>query len=116
MKAVLATAALRGTAAVAGTYSSGPIANPGGAGDVICLTHISAVGGTTQSLNVKAQSSPDGSTWTDIPGAAGAALTAIGSNSFNCAVDDDYIQIVAVVGGTGSPTVTYRAVALVVPG
>lgn len=113
LRTVLGDVVLRGTAAVAGTYSSGPIANAGMAGSVDVLVHISAVGGSSQTLNVKLQSSPDASTWTDIAGASATQLTAVGSTAFNAAVADQYVQAVATVGGTGSPTVTYRVAVMV---
>jgi hypothetical protein len=105
------TSALR----AAGTYSSGPIFSAGKAGSVVVLVHISAVGGSTQTLDVKLQSSPDASTWADIAGAASTQLTAVGSTSFNALVNDAYVQAVAVLGGTGSPTATFRVAALVLP-
>jgi len=113
LRTVLGDVVLRGTAAVAGTFSSGPIANAGQAGTVQVLVAISAVGGSTQTLNVKLQSAPDAATWTDIPGAASTQLTAVGGTSFNAAVADSYVQAVATVGGTGSPTVTYRVAVMV---
>jgi hypothetical protein len=113
LRTVLGDVVLRGTAQVAGTYSSGPITNPGAASTVLVLVHVSAVGGSTQTFNVKLQSSPDNSTWTDVPGASATALTAIGTESFNALIPDRYAQVVAVVGGTGSPTVTSQIAVMV---
>jgi hypothetical protein len=104
------------TLRAAGTYSSGPIANPGAISNVGLWVFASAVGGTTQTLDVVIQTSPDGSTWTSLTSSAITQMTAIGSAQSNAYVPAEYIQVLATVGGTGSPTVTFRVEVLVVPG
>jgi hypothetical protein len=113
LRTVLGDVVLKSAAQPAGTYSSGPVSNAGAAGSVVVLVHISAVSGSSQSLIVKLQSSPDASTWSDIPGATSTTLTALGSTSFNALVDNVYVQAVATVGGTGTPIVTFRVAVLV---
>jgi hypothetical protein len=114
MKGFLATIVMPMTAQGAGTYTSGPIANSGQAGVIIAAIHISAVTGSTQTLITKLQSSPDAATWTDIPGSTSATLTAVGNTMVNAFVDDDYVQVSATVGGTGTPVVTFKVTCLVV--
>lgn len=114
LREVLGMVAIPTSAMGAGTYTSGPIANPGIAASVVAHVHASTVSGTTQTLNVSIQSSNDNVTWTTIPGSAAAQLTGVGNSSTNAYADDDYIQIIAVVGGTGTPVVTFRVSCLVV--
>jgi hypothetical protein len=116
LRSVIGTIVMPMTAQGAGTYTSGPIANPGAAASVIAAIHISAVTGSTQTLITKLQSSPDGTTWTDIPGSTSATLTAIGNTMVNAIADDDYVQVSATVGGTGTPVVTFKVSCLVVTG
>lgn len=62
-----------------GTAGNGVLDNSttGGAttGGCTAQLHVSTVSGTTPSLTVKIQGSPDGTTWTDIPGMTFAAVT-----------------------------------------
>ncbi len=66
--------------------------------------------GTTPTLAVKLQDSPDNSTWTDITGATFTGLTdaAAGNEDINVDLDvaERYIRAVATIGGT-NPSFTY---------
>lgn len=98
----------------AGANTSSPVSAPGGAADVLVMVHVSAVSGTSPTLNVTLEQSADGSSgWTAVTGGVVAQLTAAGSGMANAAVTQSYIRVVATVGGTATPTVTGR-VALVV--
>ncbi|MDF1536071.1 MAG: hypothetical protein P1S46_06145 [bacterium] len=77
------------------------------------ILHAAAGTGTTPTLDVKLQSSPDNSAWSDISGAtftqvdntAGGSLQAIGVD-----IDTDkYIRAVATIAGT-TPSFTFGVV------
>jgi hypothetical protein len=65
--------------------------------------------GTTPTLDVKLQSSPDNSTWTDIPGAVFAQVVAVASQQI-LGIDvvkcQRYIRTVSTITGT-TPSFTY---------
>lgn len=115
LRNVLGDVAIKSSAAVAGTYASGPIANPGATSNVIAMVHVSAVSGTTKTLDVAIQTSPDNSTWTTVPGGSIAQMSAVGNSMCNAYCTDEYIQVLATVAGTGTPIVTYRVFTLVIP-
>lgn len=95
-------------ARTAGAYASGPIANAGAASGVLMLVAASAVSGTTQTLDAVLQTSPDGTTWTSRTATAIAQLTAPGNAlSMGDVTPYEYVQVLATVGGTGTPTVTF---------
>jgi hypothetical protein len=99
----------------AGTFSSGPLDVAGGANFAVAFVNVSAAGGTTHTLDVKLQSSNDGSTWADLPGGAITQITGTANSAIASAlVNDDYVQAVATVGGTGSPTVTFAVGVLII--
>lgn len=103
------------TARAAGTYSSGPIANPGATSDVLALVYVAAVAGTTHTLDVALQTSPDNSTWTSVTGGGITQMTAAGNSVAYARCNDEYIQVLATVGGTGSPTVDFKVAVMVIP-
>jgi hypothetical protein len=97
----------------AGANNSPAVGVPGSVADVVVMVHVSAVSGTTPTLNVTLEQSADGSTgWTAVTGGAVTQLTAAGSALANAAVTQPYIRVVATVGGTASPTVTGRVALL----
>jgi hypothetical protein len=99
----------------AGTYSTGPLVEAGNANWVVVYVNVSAATGTTHTLDVKLQSSNDGSVWTDLPGGAITQITGTANTAIAAAPpNDDYVQAVATVGGTGSPTVTFSLGALII--
>jgi hypothetical protein len=94
----------------AGTFSSGPLANAGLANWCALYANVSAASGTTHTLDVKLQGSNDGASWTDIPGAAITQITGTANSAATSGpVPYEYVQAVATVGGTGSPSVTFAA-------
>lgn len=115
LKAILGDVVLPSAARNAGTYSSGPIANPGATSNVVVLAHVSAVNGATPALDVVLQTSNDGSSWSSVASSATPQLTAAGNTMANALVDDDYIQVLATVAGAGTPAVTFRVAVMVIP-
>lgn len=111
LREVFGDTVLTGTTAAAGA-SSGPIANPGVINDIIVLTHVSAITGTSPTLSVAVEQSDDNSTYTAVTGGSGANITAAGSQSINCRVTKPYVRVTTTIGGT-TPAVTYRVSALV---
>jgi hypothetical protein len=98
----------------AGIFASGPLIEAGQANWVVVYVNVSAATGTTHTLDVKIQSSNDGSTWTDVPGGAITQITGTANSAIAAAPpNDDYVQVVATVGGTGSPTVTFGVAVLI---
>jgi len=103
------------SAAAAGTYVSGPIASPGLANDVQLLVHVSAFTGTP-TLNVSLEESTDNATWTALTGSAIAQIgAATGSANANARPTKSYVRVTATVAGT-TPTVSFRALVLIIPG
>lgn len=101
LRNVLGTVAVPSGTRAAGAYASGPLANPGVANIVVVITQaLTFVGAAT--LDVIVQTSPDGATWTSIPTSAITQLSATGSAIKAAVVDDDYVQVLATVGGVGS--------------
>lgn len=103
------------TARAAGNYSSGPIANPGATSDVVALVHCTAITGTSPTVDVVLQTSPDNSTWTSVTGGATAQLTAAGNAVAYARCDAEYIQVKATIGGTASPTADFQVAVMVIP-
>lgn len=103
------------TAAAAGTYTSGPVANSGAASDVIVMVHVTAATGTGPTLVCSLEESATGEGgWTAVPGSATASLGAAGNAMSNARATKSYVRVTATVGGTG-PAVTGRVSALVFP-
>lgn len=113
LRAVQGDVALPSAARGAGTYVSGPVANPGVASDVVLLVHATATSGTP-TLNASLEESTDGTSWTAVPGSSIAQLSAAGNASANARITKPYVQVTSVVAGT-TPSVTYRAAVLVIP-
>jgi hypothetical protein len=67
---------------------------------------VTAASGTTPTLDVKVQTSPDGTTWTDVSG--GSFTQATGTTTQHKVISniDRYVRHVATIGGT-SPSFTY---------
>ena len=105
---------LTGTAASAGA-SSGPIANPGYAADILCNIHVTAITGTTPTLSLAIEQSDDNSSYTAITGAGTASnITAAGNVTVGGRVTKPYVRVTSTIGGT-TPAVTYRVLALIIP-
>lgn len=113
LRNVMGDVALIGSAAAAGA-SSGPIANPGFAADVVLMVQCAAATGTSPTLNVVLEESVDNSTWTAVAGGAAPQLTAAGSSTSNARLTKSYVRVTSTIGGT-TPAITYRALVLVVP-
>jgi hypothetical protein len=91
----------------AGTYGTGPVSNPGSANIVQFFVVVSAVGGSTQTIDAVVQTSPDGTTWTSLTPSAITQLTTTGQDSSFAFVSQAlYAQVLVTIGGTGTPTAT----------
>ena len=106
IKYVFGDVALTFTAAAAGAYSSGPLENAGQARMAEAWVNITAVAGTTNTIDLKFQTSADGTTWSDVAGGTLPQLTAVGNARCSALVTGNFVQVVATLGGTGSPTAT----------
>jgi hypothetical protein len=74
---------------------------------------VGTVSGTTPTLDVKIQDSPDNSVWTDITGAAFAQKTATGTTEeIHFMTNKRYVRAVATIGGT-SPNFNFGCYLLV---
>lgn len=114
LRAVLGDAALPSAARAAGSYTSGPAANAGMAADVLLMVHVTAVSGTTPTLNCSLEQSADGTSWSAVPGSATAQLSAAGNAVAAAAITANYVRVASTVAGT-NPSITYRATLLVIP-
>ncbi|GII89632.1 hypothetical protein Ssi03_76220 [Sphaerisporangium siamense] len=113
LRPVFGDAVLPSAARGAGTYTSGPAANAGLAADVLLMVHVSAASGSP-TLNCSLEESADGTSWTAVPGSSTAQLTAAGNALAGATITKNYVRVTSTVAGT-TPSVTYRAVLLVVP-
>ncbi len=110
---VRADIALTLTAQGAGSVSSGPVDQSGGAGIVMALVACTAATGTTPTLNVAIEQSANGSTgWAAVTGGAAAQLTGAGSAVAVAIPTQPYVRVTATVGGT-TPAVTANVAVLV---
>ncbi len=100
------------TQAFTATTQSSSFAAPGAAIHVVGYFHATAVTGTTPTLVVSFEQSPDQTTWTAIAGSSSATLTAAGNVTCNCIATDDYVRMVLTLGGT-SPSFTGTASVLI---
>lgn len=94
--------------AAAATVNSGPIAAPADMGPMIVGAHVTAVAGTTPTLDVTLEQSANGTSgWAAVPGAALTQLTAAGNRIGFAAPTQPYVRVVATIGGT-TPAITGR--------
>lgn len=112
LRAPLCVPAIPSATQSAGTYTSGPIANAGYAVMVECWVHLSAIT-SSPTLDVHLESSPDGTTWTQIAGTSITQLTAVGNADCMGLVNNEYVRVTSTVGGTG--TATYAVGVVVIP-
>lgn len=75
-----------------------------------CVLDSAAGTGTSPTLSVKLQDSPDNSTWTDVPNAVFTTVTNAGASQQALRVDMDalntFVRAVSTEGGT-TPSFTY---------
>lgn len=92
------------------------VGNP--AGQVTLFTRVTAASGTSPTLNVKLQESPDGNNWYDV-GTASTNLTGVSTQRFVCTYEGSNVggltaiqyRVVATLGGT-SPNFTFETIAV----
>lgn len=113
LKPVLGQVHLAPTQKGAGTFATGPVSNPGAANVVLVILHVTAAEGDTHTLDAVIQTAPDASTWSTVSTAT--QITATTGQQVVAAYvgTDEYAQVVATVGGTNTPKVTYSLTVLV---
>src|SRR4051812_41676996 len=89
----------------AGTTNSSKV-NAGGYGTAKAFLNITAVSGTSPTLDVKFQDSADGTNWVDVASGAFPQKTATGISSLVLNNVGPYLRAVQTVGGSATPTVT----------
>jgi hypothetical protein len=103
-----------------GTYTSELLYDPTGSFSAVTavelLVYVNGVSGSSPTLDCSLESSSDdGSTWTAIPGSSITQLSAAGSAVANANVSSGAsIRATSTVGGSSTPTVTYRVTALLI--
>jgi hypothetical protein len=93
-----------------GVYTSASLKHPDADnGHFVMFLYVGDVTGTPELTCSFESSSDGGATWGTVPGTSIPALSAPGHASANVVVDpDNDVRVTSTVGGTGSPTVTYR--------
>ncbi len=101
------TSIVKGSAgAVTATQTSGKI-NAGGYGaSVKAFLNISAVSGTSPTLLIAFQDSPDNANWYPITGGAFSSQTATGQNTLTLTNVGPYLRAVQTLGGA-TPSFTF---------
>jgi hypothetical protein len=112
LRPVQGDVALPLAARAGGTFTAGPVATPGAAGDVVLLVHCTAATGTTPTLDVSLEESADGTSWSAVAGSAAAQLTAAGNRVAYAAPSKALVRVTATVAGT-TPSVTFRAALMI---
>ena len=106
---VLATALARTATANGSTVDLQALLEPAKK-EIAVILQCGAMSGTLVTLNVHLESSPDASTWTDIPGAAFTEQGDVGEQTLWVKPPARYIREVHTLGGT-SPNFTFAVIA-----
>lgn len=89
-----------------GTVTSGALGNSGEAGIVLAAVTVTALTGTTPTVNMILEESANGSSgWTTVPGGTAAQLTAAGTAMVMAVATKNYVRASVTVGGT-TPSAT----------
>jgi hypothetical protein len=109
------TVALTSAQRAAGTFGSGSLINAGEADYVLFFVDVSAAEGDTHTLDVVLQTAPaDASTWTSVTRSAITQITTTTGYAYGfSATADLHVQVLATVGGTNTPKVTFSVVAVI---
>lgn len=97
------------TTVLTGTQTASVTSSAVSAGDFpsfVAYLNVTAAAGTTPTLDVSFQDSPDGTTWYDIPSAAFTQATAASRGRLVVTGVGPYLRAVATIGGT-SPSFTF---------
>lgn len=87
--------------AQAATATSAPFAAPSEIGPLLVTAHLSAVTGTTPTLDITVEQSANGTSgWAAITGAALTQVTAAGNRVGFANPTLPYVRLVATIGGT----------------
>lgn len=92
-------------AAVTATQTSAKI-NAGGYSTAKAYLNVTAASGTTPSMTVKFQDSPDGTIWTDVATGAFSAVTTTGASSLVLSNVGPFLRAVETITGT-TPSFTF---------
>ena len=84
---------------ITATSTSGTIAS-GNYSNLIAYLNITAISGTTPSLTVTLQDSPDGITWYNIPAGTFTAATTISTQRLTISNVGQYVRTISTVTGT----------------
>lgn len=102
-----------GLDATTATVNSGAISAPQEGGPVLFAAHITAITGTTPTLDVTLEQSANGqSGWATVVGSALTQITAAGHRVGFACPTQPYVRVVATIGGT-TPAVTGRVAVIV---
>lgn len=93
------------TGAQVATFNS-PQINVGGFSKVIAFLEVSAVAGTSPTLDVKLQDSADGVNWHDVASAAFSQKTAAAHDRIETGLLGKYLRSVNAIGGTAAAAAT----------
>ncbi|OPC81815.1 hypothetical protein B4N89_13495 [Embleya scabrispora] len=113
LRPVSGDVALPLAARTTGTHTGSPVTAAGYAADVVLTVHCTAASGTP-TLDCSLEESGNGTDWTAVPGSGTAQLTGVGNRIAAATITRPYVRVTSTVAGT-TPSVTYRAVLLVVP-
>jgi hypothetical protein len=108
------------TGRVAGTYASGPISQPGEANWLQFYIIVTAVSGSTQTIDAVLQTSDDNTSYSSLTTTA-SAITQISSPTppvqafgYGYIANHEYGQVLVTIAGTGTPTATLAVYAFVI--
>lgn len=100
-------------AAATATVNSGAVSAPQEGGPLLFAAHVTAITGTTPTLDVTVEQSANGSSgWAAIAGSALTQITAVGHRVGFVSPTQPYVRVVATIGGT-TPSVTGRIAVVV---
>jgi hypothetical protein len=113
------TALLLAAASIAASANETGVAIAPARGQAAAVLSVgAATAGTLPTFDFKLQSSDDGTTYTDIPGAVAAQVTTVASTQlipFTPGAVGKYIRAVVTIGGTASPAFPASAVLVYFP-
>lgn len=101
------TQALGAVTATQTTPSAAPYIHSGNYSNAVAFLNVTAHSGTTPTLDVKFQDSPDGVIWTDVPSGAFTQVTTTNSATrLALSSVGPFLRVVQTLGGT-TPSYTY---------
>lgn len=99
--------------AATATANSGAISAPQEGGPVLYAAHITAMAGTTPTVDVTLEQSANGTSgWATVTASAMSQITAVGHRVGFAIPTQPYVRVVATIGGT-TPQITGRIAVIV---